>query len=223
MKLLPKRYIRFALRVATRFLVFGDLTPSSKSAAGWLYAWPRLLGWERRVNWLFLRVCASKSRYNLWGIDSAGQVIIVEVRTNGTDALRDPFRSLASQLKGRCNESSWSSRELRANWRESLGSQHPVADESPAAYRRAVEMAFAKRQAAGNPSPILVVVVGSRRSEFCLSEKGIKNLLWLENLAGSSRVVLRAINGRFGLSGIGIKCWSPRLSRTVKRKSRRLR
>lgn len=222
MKSLPKRYIHFALRIATRFHVFGDLTPSSKSAARWLCAWPRLLGWQRRVNWLFLRVCASKSRYTLWGIDSAGRVIIVEVRTDRI-AVGDPFKGLASHLQSRCDERAWSTSELRATWRESLGAQQQVTDESPASYRRAVEMAFARRQAARNPPPILVVVVGSRRSQFRLSEKGVKNLLFLEKLAGSSRVVLRAINGRFGLTGVRINCWSPRLSRTIKRRSRHLR
>ena len=222
MKLLPKRSVYCVIRIATTFRIFGELIPTSESAARWLCAWPVLLGWGRRVNWLFVRVFDSpnqKARYSLWGIDSSGRLLIVEIRTSRTEALRDPFKSFVSGSENPGEQRTWSTRELRARWRKSY---QDLGGELSTDYKRDVELAFAKRQAAGNPPPILMVVVGCR-ADFRLSDKGFKNLLFLEKLAGSSRVVLRAINGRFGRRGMRINCWTPRSSSTRKRRWRRLR
>ena len=111
MKLLPKRSVYCLLRIATTFRVFGDLIPTSESALRWLCAWPALLGWRRRVNWLFLRVRDSrnkKARYNLWGIDSSGRLIVVEIHTNRTEALRDPFRGFLSSFNTPGDTRAWS-------------------------------------------------------------------------------------------------------------------
>lgn len=221
MKLLPKRHVCCVLRTATTSHVFGDLIPTSESAARWLCAWPALLGWGRRVNWLFLRVFDSPNknvRYNLWGIDSSGCLIIVEI---ATETPRDPFKRFASSFKTRSDHRAWSTRELRARWREYISSDHDLADELTTPYKRDIELAFAKRQAAGNPPPILMVVIGCR-ADFRLSDKGFKNLLFVEKLAGPSRVVLRAINGRFGRRGMRINCWTPNSSGTRKHSWRRL-
>jgi hypothetical protein len=211
--------------VATRLCLFGDLIPTSESVARWLCAWPVLLGWGRRVNWLFLRVFDSPNRkagYTLWGIDSSGRLLIVEIRTHRTQTLRDPFRSFVASLKKHGEHHMWSTRELRARWRDYIRSDQNLAGELSTSCKRDVELAFAKRQAAGNPPPILMVVV-AYRAEFRLSDNGFKNLLFLEKLAGSSRVVLRTINCRFGRRGMRINCWSPRSSGTRKRGWPRLR
>lgn len=223
MKFLPKRYICCVLRIATTFCVLGDLIPTSESAVRWLCTWPALLGWKRRIYWLFLRVSDSpgkKARFTLWGIDSSGYLIIVEI-LNRTEAPRDAFRSFVSRFKAFSDHRTWSTRELRARWRDYLSSDRDLPDEFSTSCKREVELAFAKRQAAGNPPPILIVVVACR-ADFRLSDNGFKNLLFLEKLAGSSRVVLRAINGRFGRRGVRINCWTPR-SGTRKRRWRRLR
>ena len=219
MKLLPSRYIFRALQIATTIRVFGDLLPTSRAAAYWLRAWPRLLGWKRRVNWL--RVSDSrKTSQNLWGIDSAGNLIIVEIRAHRGETLRDPFASLTSHLQTHDNQRAWSAKELRASWHDSVTSAHKIIAVT-STHKRDVEEAFVKRQAAGNPPPILVVVVSSARWEFRLSDEGLKNLLLLEKLAGSARVALRAISGRFGFRGIRIHCWSPRPSASSNRRWRR--
>ena len=193
--------------------------PSSRSAVLWLRAWPRLLGWKRRVNWLRVSDSAKRSQ-NLWGIDSAGNLIIVEIRTNRGETLRDPFASLTSHLKTHDHQRAWSTKELRATWHESSRSAQHVLPLT-FAENQDVEEAFVKRQAAGNPPPILVVLVSSVRCEFRLSDEGLKNLLLLEKLAGSAKVALRAISGRFGLRGIRIHCWSPRPSASGNRRWRR--
>lgn len=221
MKLLPSRYVFCALRIATTIRAFGDLIPSSQAAAFWLCVWPGLLGWKRRVSWLFLHVSdPKKSRLSLWGIDSAGNLIIVVIRTNRGEALRDPFKGVVFLLKGRCAQRRWSTRELRTSWQASLKSEQRVVI-VPSTYKRDVQEAFVKRQAAGNPPPIIIVLVGAARCEFRLSDEGLKNLLFLEKLAGSARVALRALSGRFGLRGVRIRCWSPRPTASSSRKWRR--
>ena len=216
MKLLPNRPIFCALQLATRIRAFGDLIPSCQAAAFWLCIWPGLLGWKRRVYWLRLSDAARKSGQCLWGIDSAGNLIIVEIRTNRGETLRDPFKSLMCHFKN-CGDRAWSTRELRATWRDTV----QTAGDAASSYESEVEEAFVKRQAAGNPPPILIVLVSSARCEFRLSEEGLKNLLLLETLAGSARVALRAINGRFGIRGIRIRCWSPRPATANNRRWRR--
>jgi hypothetical protein len=217
MKLLPSRYIFCALKIATRIRAFGDLIPSSQSAAFWLCIWPELLGWKRRVYWLRVSDSARKSGQCLWGIDSAGNLIIVEIRTNRVETLRDPFKSLTTLFKTH-GDRVWSTRELRAMWDDCLRAKQASTCEHD------VEEAFVRRQAAGNPPPILVVLISSANCGFRLSDEGLKNLLFLETLAGSARVALRAINGRFGIRGIRIRCWSPKPSASKSRRwQRRLR
>lgn len=223
MKRLPRRYIFRALQLATTIRAFGDLIPSSRSAVFWLCAWPELLGWKRRIYWLREGYSTKKSCYCLWGIDSAGNLIIVEIRSSRGATLSDPFKSLTFYLKTHREGHAWSARELRAMWRDCLRSSQTIG-EIASTYERKVEEAFVKRQAAGNPPPILIVLVSSAPCEFRLSNEGLKNLLVLETLAGSTRVVLRAMNGRYGRRGIRINCWSPRpRTSSIRKRRRRLR
>ena len=219
MKLLPSRYIFCALQIATTIRAYGDLIPSIRSVVFWLFVWPELLGWKRRIYWLRDFYLAKTSCHCLWGIDSAGNLRIVEIRSGRGETLRDPFKSLTFHLKTHREDHTWSTRELRAMWRDCVRSKQKIGVVA-STYEREVEEAFAKRQAAGNPPPILVVLVSSAR-EFRLSDEGLKNLLFLEKLAGSARVALRAINGRFGLRGIRIRCWSPRPPASSTRRWRR--
>lgn len=220
MKLLPSRYIFCAIQIATRIRASGDLIPSNRSAVFWLCVWPELLGWKRRIYWLRDAYSAKKGCYCLWGLDSAGNLIIVEIRTGRGETLRDPFRSLTFHLKTHRNEHAWSTRELRAMWRDCVRSKQKFGDLA-STREREIEAAFVKRQAAGNPAPILIVLVSSARCEFRLSDEGLKNLLLLQTLAGSARVFLRAISGRFGVRGIRIQCWSPRAWVSGNRQRRR--
>ena len=219
MKLLPSRYVFCALRIATRIRAFGDLIPSCQAAVFWLCVWPELLGWKRRVYWLRVSDSARKSSQCLWGIDSAGNLLIVEIRNNRGETLRDPFKSLTCHLKAH-GERTWSTKELRTIWQDCFRSTTTAGDVA-SSYEHEIEEALVKRQAAGNPPPVLMVLVSSARCEFRLSDEGLKNLLLLETLAGSAKVALRAINGRFGIRGIRIRCWSPRPSAANNRKWRR--
>lgn len=220
MKLLPNRQMFCALRLTTRMRACGDLIPSCQAAVFWLLVWPELLGWKRRIYWLRVSDSTGRSGRCLWGIDSAGNLIIVEIRISRGATLRDPFKSLTGHLKTYC-ERAWSARELRAIFHDCLRSKQAMACDTASTYERDVEAAFIKRQAAGNPPPVLVVMMRSAQCEFRLSEEGLKNLLLLETLAGSAKVALRAISGRFGVRGIRIRCWSPRPAAANNRRWRR--
>jgi hypothetical protein len=55
----------------------------------WLWAWPELLGWQRRIGWIFSPV-VGKRPYpgDLWGIDEDGSIILVETKMGHR---QDPF------------------------------------------------------------------------------------------------------------------------------------
>ena len=195
---------------------FDDVVRSKQSPGLWLWMFPRLLGWERSITSVFFRTLGSCSR--LWGIDSAGHLTIVETQIDGGETVKDPFKHLLAYAKLRCQTERWATRELHANWREYMTSGQDLAAELVApwplmgrcAYKRAVRQAFARREAAGNPPPMFIALVASTRSEFRLSEEGLKNLLLLEKLAGCPRVALRGMSVSRGPKGLRINCWSPR-------------
>jgi hypothetical protein len=81
-------------------VVDGDLIPSEESATFWLWAWPQLLGWPRAITWLFSPVVGHlKYPGDLWGLDSQGNLLIVETKLQrrGHEP-QDPF----SQFVGYC-------------------------------------------------------------------------------------------------------------------------
>src|SRR5687767_10618014 len=104
MKVLPKRYVDCAAPIPRVLQGSGDFVPSNESAVLWLWEWPRLLGWKRSITWLFLRVADSprRSRCSLWGIDSAGRLIIVDPKSARGQTLKDPFRNFLSPA-GACD------------------------------------------------------------------------------------------------------------------------
>jgi hypothetical protein len=154
----------------------------------------------------------------LWGIDSAGQLIVVEAKTDRGQAVDDPFKSLLGDVQTGSEQQAWATRVLRARWRESFLAQQNLPDELSVSHKRAIERAFDVRRAAGDPPPVFVVLVPSRRSSLYLSEQGLRNLWLLQELVGSSRILLRAIKGRFRLKRLRIDCWSPHSRRPEKRR-----
>ena len=212
MKHLPHRYVYCVVPDAT-FRVYGEIIPSAESAAHWVWTWPRLLGWKRSITWLFLPIFDSfgRARWSLWGIDSAGRLIIVELYTDRGQFLKDPFKGFVSHVRTRADRRAWTTRELRAMFREYYRLPQPMRHQRlTSSYKQAVEHAFALRQAAGNPPPVFVALVASGETEIRLSEEGVKNLLLLQELVGSSRVLLRAISGSLRPKRFRIRCWSPR-------------
>jgi hypothetical protein len=56
-----------------------------------MWAWPQLLGWPRKINWLFSPVVGNKKHPgDLWGLDSDGDLLVVETKLDRGHA-QDPF------------------------------------------------------------------------------------------------------------------------------------
>ena len=185
----------------------GDLIPSRESAVLWLWERPQLLAWDRPLYWLF------ESNWHLWGIDAGGCLIIVDVTIAGSKTLQDPFGGLVAYARA-CSPGEWSAPELDVRWRDYLGSQQDdvqrvVPPLVRPGYIRAVEHALAEREAARNPLPTFVALMGSRNSDLEYSEAGLKNKLLLENLVGAAKVRLRVISGTLDFKRLLVRSWSP--------------
>lgn len=173
----------------------------------WLWERPQLLAWERPLYWLF------ECNWHLWGIDDAGCAAIVEATIARGKTLQDPFRGLVDYARG-CSRDEWTYQDLRVRWRNYFMSQHDdvqrvVPPIVKPGYIRAVEQALAAREAARNPLPTFVALMGSRNSDFEYSEAGLKNRLLLENLVGPAKVRLRVISGTLDFERLLVRSWSP--------------
>ena len=70
-----------------------DIVTSEETGTLWLWAYPKLLGWPAPITWLFSPVTG---RYpwpgDLWGVDSQGELLIVESKAARGRGGQDPFR-----------------------------------------------------------------------------------------------------------------------------------
>lgn len=58
----------------------------------WLWAWPQLLGWKARINWLFSPVTGNRQYPgDLWGIDADGVLIVLETKRRASSRSSNPF------------------------------------------------------------------------------------------------------------------------------------
>ncbi len=184
MKRLPNRYIKLSLPLSTVRQVCGQLTPSEELALLWLWDWPLLLGWPRPIIWLGYRIDARRSAVRLWGVDSSGTLIIVEIKIDRGKA-PDPFESLIFEVES-------SSTNLKS-----------TADSLPYEWRKWI---------ANNPNPVLFGVVASIRSRFSLSHKARKNLQELQKLVGDERVLLRVMSATLDSQELRVRQRSPGLT-----------
>jgi hypothetical protein len=65
---------------------------SEEEGAFWLWAFPQLLAWDRPIRWLFSLTGGERSKGDLWGVDNAGNLLIVEGKRIPGE--RNPFRQL---------------------------------------------------------------------------------------------------------------------------------
>ncbi len=94
-----------------------DLLPSEESASFLMWAWPRLLGWPRAVNWLFSPVVGNRTYPgDLWGLDSRGDLLIVETKLDRTRARQDPFGDFVDYCRAPATKKRCQARELRHRW-----------------------------------------------------------------------------------------------------------
>lgn len=96
-----------------------QLTEYEEYTTLWLWAYPELLGWHHDIKWLFSPVTGN-SRYpgDLWGIDSQGNLIIVETKSVKHKRLQDPFVDFIG-LESRCkvsNKNVFEPKSLQKRW-----------------------------------------------------------------------------------------------------------
>jgi hypothetical protein len=95
----------------------GHLLPSEESASFLLWAWPRLLGWSRAVNWLFSPVVGNKTYPgDLWGVDSHGDLLMVETKLSRSRTAQDPFSDFEAYCSIPANARLWRAETLRRRW-----------------------------------------------------------------------------------------------------------
>lgn len=204
MKHLPNRYINVQLPAPTVRVVCGQLTPSEEFALFWLWDWPRLLGWPLPIVWLRYRIDARRSAARLWGIDSSGALIIVEIRIDRGE-IPDPFESLVFEVKRPSTNREWTAEALRQKWRKwSVGDRRNTQESR-------VERSLDRRDDTGNPQPVFFGVVVSIRTGFRLSRKAAKNLQQLQKRVGDERVLLRVMSATIDSEKMRVQQRSPRL------------
>ena len=125
---LPPQSARCAVPIPRAGAHGGGLLPSEESASFLLWAWPRLLGWPRTINWLFSPV-TGKDSYpgDLWGLDSRGELLIVETKLDRKGATQDPFEDFVAYCRQPANEKRWRADHLRRRW-ERLASDRSSRD-----------------------------------------------------------------------------------------------
>lgn len=136
MNLLPDRYAYCAPPILTMRPSFGDLIPSEESASLWVLAWPRLLGWPRRIHWLFAPAVDSRRKGpgDLWGLDSEGRLIIIETKFDPVAGPKDPFKSFVPYIKSGIDDHSWTTKELRARWLKYFASERNFVENELATF-----------------------------------------------------------------------------------------
>lgn len=117
MIMLPSQVAHCAPPIPRNDRPHGELIPSEESASLWLWAWPRLLGWPRSLHWLFSPVVGNK-RYpgDLWGIDSWGNLLIVETKLARTQGGQDPFADFVPYSTSKEAKQLWQTAELNERW-----------------------------------------------------------------------------------------------------------
>ena len=121
---LPARFATCSPPIPRAGLKDGDLIPSEESASLWLWAWPRLLGWPRRINWLFSPV-TGKTVYpgDLWGLDSRGELLIVETKIARASKTTDPFEDFVPYTSSSRYDEACRASGLRRRWTRLLRSE----------------------------------------------------------------------------------------------------
>lgn len=114
---LPSRSARCGFPIARDDRSAGHLLPSEESASFLLWAWPQVLGWPCTLNWLFSPVVGN-STYpgDLWGIDSRGDLLIVETKLDRAGRPQDPLVDFVGYGSSKRTRELWTSVSLQARW-----------------------------------------------------------------------------------------------------------
>lgn len=177
----------------------GELTPTEEEAASWLLREPQLLDWPNEIYWLW-QVDQSKYVARLWGVDSIGTLIIVEIRRDRGDA-PDPYEGFVFEIKSGWMDRDWTAEVLLDYWKK-----HWAEERFADPHARSIERSLNRRARIGNPPPVLIGVITSTQTDFQLSSKARRNFERLQKRVGHERVRLSVISGTFGDRGLRVQC-----------------
>jgi hypothetical protein len=179
----------------------GELTPTEEEAASWLLNKPHLLDWSPEIYWLWPELDQRKYVARLWGVDSIGTLIIVEIRRDREDS-PDPYEGFVFEIRSGWMDLDWTAEVLLEKWRKYWKAQRCAP-----ANARKIEKALKRRARVGNPHPVLIGVIGSTKTGFRLSAKARKSFEQLQKRVGHERVRLSVIRGTFGGErGLRVQC-----------------
>lgn len=118
MEYLPRRSARCAMPIARLNRLGGHLLPSEESASLLLWAWPRLIGWPRSINWIFSPVVGNKTYPgDLWGVDSRGELLIVETKLDRAQRPQNPLADFVAYSSWAAAPKLWHVDSLYRRWR----------------------------------------------------------------------------------------------------------
>lgn len=178
----------------------GELTPTEEEAATWLLQLPQLLDWPHEIYWLWPELDQRNYVARLWGVDSSGTLIIVEIRRDRD--LPDPYEGFVFEIKSGWMDHDWTAQVLLKKWRKYWTAQSCVPANAPK-----IVKALRKRARVGNPHPVLIGVIASTQKGFRLSSKARKSFEWLQKRVGHERVRLSVVRGTFGGErGLRVEC-----------------
>jgi hypothetical protein len=102
----------------------GDVLPAEESATLLLWACPRLIGWSRTINWIFSPVVGNR-RYpgDLWGLDSRGQLLVVETKLDRSGRAQNPLEDFVPYATSPSSVQLWDADCLRRRWRAYLNNE----------------------------------------------------------------------------------------------------
>ena len=178
----------------------GELTPTEEEAASWLFHSPHLLDWSPDIYWLWPEVDQRKYVARLWGVDSLGTLIIVEIRRDRGDA-PDPYEGFVFEIRSGWMDCDWTAEVLLENWRKYWEGKPCAAPNA-----QSIEKALKRRARVGNPHPVLIGVIASTQTDFRLSPRARRSFEQLQKRVGHERVRLSVISGTFGDRGLRVQC-----------------
>ncbi len=98
-----------------------ELLPYEESASVLLWAFPSLLGWPREIHWLFSPVVGnSKYPGDLWGLDTSGNLLVVETKLDKPGRSTNPFEDFVRFVAGGMVSQHCPAEVLERRWRKLL-------------------------------------------------------------------------------------------------------
>ena len=114
---LPARSAKCAAPIAQPNRPGGHLLPAEESASLLLWAWPRLIGWPRSINWIFSPVVGNmKYPGDLWGIDTRGELLIVETKLDRAQSPQNPLEDFVPYCVSPLVSKRWYAESLYRRW-----------------------------------------------------------------------------------------------------------